>query len=586
MRIMKKIMNCCFLFIGILSVAGCSKSFEDHPLNFVSEDYIWDKTDVTGTYAKAFVARIYSQIPTGYTRLNGVPLDCVSDDAVPSNGTNASWNVINGGYNPLITFDDNWSNSYGAIRNVNIFLANYKRVPWADTLNPQWLSAEVRVLRAYFYYEMMKRYGGVPLIGDKVFDYNDPALIQLKRSSFSDCVNYVVSELDAVKENLRPDATLASKGSGNGTTDGTDADAGRMRKSIAMAIKAKVLLLAASPLFNPSATPDKDFTGYPAASPERWKAAADAAKAVMNLNLFALESSRYIFNTTRVNKEFVFMRYGVNNTNSYGYMMSPVGYNPGMTASQGLVSPTQELVDAFPMKNGKAITEGTSGYDPANPYSNRDPRLDQTIFYNGATWLKRPVETFEGGLDKPNSIAVANGVQTQTGYYAKKFLANDANNTAFTNTLYHPSVTSTWCIIRYADILLMYAEAQNEYSGPDASIYSAVEAVRQRAGLIPYTLPAGLNQLDMQKIIRNERRLELAFEEQRFYDIRRWKIASTVYGGATLHGVKIIKTAPNTYTYTPVNVATPYFTAANMYLLPVASKEVLTNRNLQQNPNY
>ena len=118
---------------------------------------------------------------------------------------------------------------------------------------------------------MMKRYGGVPLLGDKVYEATDPSLFKLKRSSFDECVKYVVSELDAVKDSLRPEASLANRGSGNGTTEGTDGDAGRIRKSIALAIKAKVLLLAASPLFNASSTPDKAYTGYPTYDKERWE---------------------------------------------------------------------------------------------------------------------------------------------------------------------------------------------------------------------------------------------------------------------------------------------------------------------------
>jgi hypothetical protein len=493
--------------------------------------------------------------------------------------------VINGGYNALSTFDDNWSNSYSAIRKVNMFLANYKRVPWADPTVPQYLAAECRVMRAFFYYEMLKRYGGVPLIGDKVFDSNDPELLQLKRSSFDACVKYVVAELDAVKDLLRADAPLSSRGNGNGVAEGTDNDAGRMRPSIDLAIKAKVLLLAASPLFNPSSTPSLDYTGYATYDAQRWKAAADAAKALMDLNLFALETNRYILATTHVNKEFIFMRYGASYQTTWGTDMSPVGYTVGTTASQGLISPTQELVDAFPMANGKAITDPSSGYNPASPYTSRDPRLAQTIFYNGSTWLKRAVETFEGGKDKPNN-GTNGGVETQTGYYQKKFLGQDDNNTAFTPTMYHPSVTPTFCIIRYADVLLNYAEAQNEFIGPDASVYSAVEAVRKRAGLVPYQLPVGLTQDQMRSAIQNEDRLEFAFEERRFYDIRRWKIAKAVYGTTPLHGVTITKNTNGTFTYTSTTVATPYFNANNMYLLPIKNSEILANPGMKQNPNY
>jgi hypothetical protein len=588
---MKKYYN--YILAGLLVVvvaSSCKKDFEEKPLDFNTVDYIFDANDPTGDLASKWLSYIYSRIPTGYGRTNGnggynpnlntyagVPLECVSDDAVPTANGHATWNVIRGGYSPISTFDDNWGNCYNAIREANVFLANYQKVPWADSSRKVWLPNEARVLRAYFYYELIKRYGGVPLVGDKVFDPNDEALLQLKRAGFEECVNYLVSELDIAKDSLRPDVTLANRT--------TDPDFGRIRKSIAMAIKAKVLQLAASPLFNPSSSPDKSYTGYPTYSAERWKAAADAAKAVMDLGIFDLEANSYTLVQQRANKEHIFFKMSDPRVdNIYAYYMSPVGYNPASRQSEGRVSPTQEFVNTFPMKNGKMISDPTSGYDPANPYANRDPRLERTVFYNGAKWLQRPVETFEGGKDKPNNSTVAPN-QTQTGYYAKKFCANDSSNATYSTTFYRDGgFTPPWCIIRYADILLMYAEAKNEYSGPDAAVYSSVEKIRQRAGLSPFALPTGLSQTQMRDVVRNERRIELAFEEQRFWDIRRWKIAKAVYG-TTLHGVTITKNANGTFMYTPKDVVTPYFTDA-MYLFPIAIKETQVNPGIQQNPGY
>ncbi len=559
------------------AVVSCKKAFEDKPLEQITEDYIWDANDPTGDQASKWLSNIYSKIPTGYSRLNALPLECISDDAVPSAEGNAAWNVIRGGYSPESTFDDLWNTGYSAIRASNVFLNNYQRVPWADSSRRVWFPNEARALRGYFYYELLKRYGGIPLVGNKVFDPNDPELQKLQRASFEECVNYLVAEFDIVKDSLRPDATLANRT--------TDPDFGRMRKSIVMALKAKVLLLAASPLFNATTSADKPYTGYPAYSLERWKAAADAAKAVMDLGIYDLEPNRYNLLLTRANREHMFFKMSDSRvSNTYSYYMSPVGYTPGNVKSEGRVSPTQELVDAFPMANGKPITDPTSGYDASNPYVKRDPRFDQTIFYNGAKWLQRPVEIFEGGRDKPNN-AIITPVQTQTGYYAKKFCANDSNSVNYTNTIFRDNgFVPAWCIIRYADILLMYAEAQNEYAGPDATVYAAVERIRQRAGLLPFALPAGLTQEQMRDIIRNERRIELAFEEQRFWDIRRWKIAAAVYG-TTLHGVTVVKNTDGSFTYTAKEVTKPYFSDA-MNLLPLALKETQVNVQLGQNPGY
>jgi len=577
----------------IFTISSCKKTFEDKPLDLVTIDYIFDQSDPTGDQAYKWITNIYGKIPSGYNRMLGssswainssprtntslVPLECFSDDAVPSADGNEGWNVIRGGYSPVSPFDDNWSNSYSAIRAANIYLNNYQLVPWADSSRKVWFANEARALRAYFYYELIRRYGGVPLVGDKVYQPNDPDLLNLKRNSFDECVNYIVSQLDMAKDSLRPDAPLSGRS--------TDADFGRMRKSIVLAIKAKVLLLAASPLFNPSSTPNKPYTGYAAYSAERWKAAADAAKAVMDLGIYDLEPNRYTLILARANKEHIFFRMSDPRTdNSYGYYMSPPGYKPANRNSEGRVSPTQEFVDAFPMKNGKPITDPSTGYNPSNPYAGRDPRLEQTVFYNGAKWLQRPIEIFEGGKDKPNDATLA-PVQTQTGYYAKKFCANDSSSVNYTSTFFRDGgFVPPWCIIRYADILLMYAEAKNEYSGPDATVYAAVEKIRQRAGLSPYALPLGLSQDQMRDVVRNERRIELAFEEQRFWDIRRWKIAKTVYG-TTLHGVTITKNANGTFNYSPKAVTTPWFTDA-MYLFPIAIKETQVNQGIEQNPGY
>lgn len=566
------------LILFALLLSGCRKMFEDKPLEFLSIDYIFDVNDPSGNQASLWVNNMYNKIPFGYSRLFSVPLECLTDDAVPSAQGSGMWNFIRGGYSPIAPFDDLWGTCYGVIRSANVFLQNYQRVPWADSSTRVWLPNEARALRAYFYLELVKRYGGVPIVGDRVFESTDLELLQLKRNSFEECVSYIVSEFDRVKDSLRPDATLANRT--------TDPNFGRMRKSIVLSLKAKALLMAASPLFNPSPTPGLPYTGYPTYSLERWKLAADAARDVMDMGIYALEPNPYTLVLQRANTEHIFFRMSDPRTaNNYTYYMSPVGFRPANRQSEGRVSPTQEFVDAFPMKNGKSITDPTSGYDPANPYANRDPRLERFVFYNGAKWLRRPIETFEGGVDKPNNPTVST-TQTQTGYYSKKFCANDSNSTAFTNTIYYAetSFPPAWCIIRYADILLMYAEAQNEYSGPDPSIYAAVEQIRKRAGLSPFALPSGLSQASLRDIIRNERRVELCFEEQRFWDIRRWKIAKEVYG-TTLHGVTITKNENGSFSYVSKEVVKPYFADA-MYLFPIALKETQVNPSLGQNPGY
>jgi hypothetical protein len=258
---------------------------------------------------------------------------------------------------------------------------------------------------------------------------------------------------------------------------------------------------------------------------------------------------------------------------------SPVGYVVANARSQGMTSPTQNLVDAFPMANGMQINEPGSGYDPAAPYSNRDPRLAATVFYDGFNWLSRPVQTFQGGLDRPDNIAVAT-VQTRTGYYLRKFLGNFATATAFS------SQSHNFPIFRYAEIILNNAEALNELGQVEAAV-TQIKTLRSRAGIAAgadtrYGIKAGITQTEMQELIRNERRIELAFEEHRFWDIRRWKIADQVLT-APFNGMRI--TSGTTPAYQVIPVATPVF-QARLYHMPIPYEEITKNTQLIQNEGW
>src|SRR5699024_2319352 len=226
-------------------------------------------------------------------------------------------------------------------------------------------------IRAINYFELIKRYGGVPLLGDKLFSQNEE--INIPRNTYEECVKYIVSELNDIKDSLRPDPV-------------SNTQLGRITQGAALALKSRVLLYAASPLNNP----DNDLS--------KWQAAADAAKAVIDYGKFSLVNDFTSVFTERQNDE-VILAYQRAQPKDLERQNAPVGYaEPNQ--SQGYVSPTQELVDAFPMENGLPISDSNSGYDPQHPYDDRDPRLNATVFYNGSMWLQRNVETYEGGLDK------------------------------------------------------------------------------------------------------------------------------------------------------------------------------------------
>lgn len=550
----------------VMLLGACVKGLENKPLEQITQDYLWDPKDSAGTSAGYFLDNIYAQLPTGYNRIGSTDLlDAATDDAVSSTDNSSITRFTNGGYTAVSNADDAWGSNYAAIRMCNLFIQNFGKVKLRKDLlitQGQYWRAENRFLRAMFYYELVKRYGGVPLLGDKVLTLDDSP--NIPRNTFDECVNYVVSECDAIKDSLRTDPVAAG-------------DYGRITKGVALTLKTKILIMAASPLNNPG----NDIA--------RWRRAKNAAADVIRLNAFSLEPDfRNVF-LQRKNNE-VILAYQRAVTFDVETNNAPVGYVNGTTSSRGRTSPTQELVDAYPTLKGLPINidvksgSNSTGYDAANPYDNRDPRLGYTVFCNGALWLTRPVETFDGGKDRPGGAVV----QTKTGYYMRKFMADFSNNTAYANQSHN------FPIFRYADVLLMFAEAKNEVDGPGSatdSVYTYLRSIRARAGITAGTAPNtygiadGLSVTDMRTAIRNERRLEMAFEEQRFWDLRRWKIAETVYN-KPLHGIRIIKTSTSlTYQVETLNI--PFqFIAPRMYRYAIPYSEISKNKSLTQNEGY
>ncbi|ANI89641.1 hypothetical protein A9P82_10290 [Arachidicoccus ginsenosidimutans] len=570
------------LLIGLcIGFSSCAKDYEKIPLGQEqSIDLTFDSHDSAGTYAIEFLNTVYNDaLFSGHNRVGGDYLDAASDDAISSyNGLSAVEQIATGAYTATQpNSDDIWTQSYKAIRAATIFIVNIDRVPIIEKL-PDGRSArsaykaEARFLRAWTYFELIRRYGGVPLLGNTVYEITDN--VELPRASFQRCIDYVVSELDAAKDSLRTQPQVNST------------NYGRITQGAAMALKAKVLLYAASPLFNGGNIDDGDsLTGYADYDKNRWKLAKDAAQAVINLGTYALMPNYSDVFTTQAepiagNTETIFWRQNGNNT-SVETVNGPIGYTSA--GGSGRTSPTQNLVDAFPMNNGLAITDVNSGYDEANPYTNRDPRLSATVFYNGMLWLNRAIETFDGGLDKPGGTLQ----QTKTAYYMRKFMGN------FESVSGSPVYSNTnhdWIYLRYADVLLEYAEAANEYEGPTSDVYNVLYSLRQRAGITAgdnqsYGLQQGMNQDQMREAIRNERRIEMAFEEQRYWDIRRWKIADSLYA-KPLRGMDIQQSSNGQLFYNEIQVLTPSFSSPKMYFYPIPYTEFVKDENMKQNPGW
>jgi hypothetical protein len=369
-----------------------------------------------------------------------------------------------------------------------------------------------------------------------------------------------------------------------------------------MALKARILLYAASPLFNgttlptdagksSSGTVDPSLVGYPTPDPSRWQLAENAAQAVIASGAYSLNTANTYQTSTpgygfqglfpqRVNTEYIFQLMRPANSD-----LEDLFLPPSRSGANGAF-PYQGTVDAFPMSNGKLISDPTSGYDPTNPYNNRDPRLNYSIIHdqtvlnvrtgNGLISGQAPVNIYLGNNNSQNPDAVHQG--TVTGYYCNKML----DPAAIAATIAFPS-NRCLPLIRYAEILLDYAEAANEFEGPTANVYNAVQAVRQRAGLNPYQLPAGLSQADMRTYIQNERRIELAFEGHRFFDVRRWKIAPQT-DNINAQGMEVDRNG-NAVAYNVFNVTKHNFRAA-MYLWPFPISETGKSSTLIQNPGY
>ncbi len=568
------------ILLGITFVLGaCAKNIEKIPLELNTLEYIFDKDDSLGVNAERYLSGVYSTVPKGFNRVGSDILDAATDDAISSEiGSNDVYRLATGGYSSSAfpSGENFWSTGYAGIRKANIFITNIDVVPLNKMVAPGYpkkhaYKAEARFIRALMYFELLKRYGGVPIVGDKVSDLEGD--VQLPRNSFQECVDYIVRECDQIKDSLRTLAQTKATGEYHSVTKGA-----------CLALKARVLLYAASPLFNGRNIEEgNDKTGYAGYDANRWKLAADAAKELISRNEYSLVPELFsdIFITVdgmngKINKEVIFVR---EESQGKGLEVSnaPVGFSPG--TANGITSPTQELVDAFPMKNGLGIDDAGSGYDIGNPYENRDPRLGMSVFYNGHFWLGTQLETFEGGRSHPNTL----NVETRTSYYMRKFLG------AFEVTNNFADVYHDFILFRYAEVLLNFAEAQNEFAGPDDDVYQALKDLRKRAGIEAgpedrYGLEAGMTKEKMRAAIRNERRIELAFEEHRFWDIRRWRIAETV-ANMPLHGMSIVKGSSGRLTYSKTQVFTPVF-KTRQYLYPIPYDEVVKNPKMVQNPGW
>jgi len=557
-----KTISCCLVLVGLM-FSACKKNFLNlNPTDRLTGTSITSDTSLFEDYViNRYIGENVGPnegagSPPGFGRgFEYAMASSVTDESM-YNTDNGSWLIEQGQMAPnnpgfLGTI---WARSYAGIRDCNYALSLINSINMS-TGHKNILIGELEFIRAYRYQDLIRNYGGVVLIGDQVSQLTDnlqnPALF--KRATLQESIAYAVAQLDdaATRLPLNNSATWAL---------------GRATEGAALALKSRLLLYAASPLYNVGT----------------WQDAAAAAKAVMNLGKYTLSQNGYsqLFLSPNDN-EIIFERLFIPNTAPHVCMEianGPNGYD-GWAGN----TPFQNLVDAYQMSSGKAITDATSGYDPQNPYVNRDPRFYATILYNGAPYRNSTVQVFTPG-GKDSNQGPSNWNTSQTGYYLKKFM----NDSYPIDNPWSVAGGQPWIYMRYAEILLNYAEAQNEASGPDATVYAAINSIRSRATVNMPALPAGLSQTDMRTAIQNERQIELAFEEHRFYDVRRWKIA-TQTENVPAYGISVTINAanPSGYTYTrKIALANRSFMPQH-YWLPIPLTEIqASNGQLQQNPGY
>ncbi|HEX9510309.1 MAG TPA: RagB/SusD family nutrient uptake outer membrane protein [Puia sp.] len=546
------------ILTGVLGVS-CSKSLLDKdPLDKLSDPALWNDINLI----QAYVNDQYHVLPSvdWYDKVRGLTLSSACDESIHQYGYNGIYDVNKGAMaasNP--TDFETWKFDYGYIRSCNVFFSNISKTPKTNPGLIDRLKGEVYFIRAWCYLELAERYGGVPLI-TAPFQLDDK--FEVPRSSYDSTVNYIVSQCDSAA------ALLPLQYS-------DDKDYGRASKGAAMTLKSRILLYAASPLWNASNDPAKA------------KKAADAAKAVIDLQLYPLHQGPmgsynkiFIDNT---NSEIIFQRtMDITSPNTvYAALEQIEGPNGGINSlgqygGWNTNSPSQNLVDAFGMTDGLPISQSPL-YNPQDPYTNRDPRFYADINYDEGVWHGVALEFFAGGR---NSIQNTNNSDaqncTRTGYTMRKHLnpAFDYQNDPLGQTF------DPWIIFRISELYLNYAEAEY-YAGDENQARWALNQLRSRPSVgLPDVTETGTNLL---KRIQNERQVEMCFEGQRFFDVRRWKIAE-VTENIPLNGINITVQG-GVKTYTVQKVQDRVFTASKHYLFPIPQYE-LNKVKLTQNPGY
>lgn len=598
--------NIILYLTALLTLSSCQDMFAPADENNRQEDAMYEESK----YAAGLLMYGYSRLPYA----TSTQTDVATDDAVTNNTNSNFLNMATGTWAADNDPMSQWNSCKDGIQYVNKFLTIVDKVKWAPSAaSKQQMfidrqKGEAYGLRALFYYYLLQAHGGyadddqlygVPLLTepeDGSSDFNQP------RALFSDCVKLCFADCDSAMKYLPTDYVdlsvdeipakykeLGAESTGYNLVFGSRSK-GLMSGKIAEAIKAQVALLAASPAF-------RDQSGVTSA--EAAVLCANVLKRIDGLNGFDKDGSIWYKNHSKLDPsasempEILWRADRSKDANQERENFPPTLYG------NGRVNPSQNLVDAFPMRSGRPITDPKSGYDPKNPYANRDPRLSDDILYNGVTFRNTLIITGTYPNDKDESLDNINygNTSTRTGYYMKKLLNEKVSPL-------QSSLVEQYHIyprIRYTEMFLAYAEAANDAWGPKAdptgvgfTAYDVIKAIRQRAGLgkdeIGFDLPEGdayleecaADQAKMTELIRNERRIELCFENKRFWDLRRWKMPLN----ETVKGIMIDRNDEGELSYKVIDVEERKYDSSYQWYGPIPKSEVLKWSNLKQNKGW
>ncbi|MFY0715321.1 RagB/SusD family nutrient uptake outer membrane protein [Seonamhaeicola sp. NFXS20] len=563
------------LFIVVLlSAVSCTDVFDESQLDQAPEqDLDFDKVFTDYEQFREYLDYSYYFMPGHLGRLWNSLVAELSDEAEGlgvnvcspafNNGAWSGDEISGIGSNPVANANRElvylWEDLFKGIRQVNTVIKNIDLVenfPSQEVYDRS--LGEAYFIRAFLYFELVKRWGGVPIF-DTPLELGVDEL-DIPRNTYEECINFIVEDCDRASQLLG--------------VEYTEGDVGRATIGAALALKSRTLLYAARPLNNPT----NDL--------EKWKLAAAAAWDVINLNHYSLDpdyvnmffrpdlGSEIIMNRPR--PKINFEQGHTDNSNFLVRFIVPQGYNGWMGTAV-----TQNFVDLYEDSNGFPITDASSNYNPNDPYANRDPRLRMTVLYNDRYWYDRNTQFYTGGLDYGSTLI------NPIGYSIAKFWPEAHQRYKGTSTYLN------YIYFRYAEILLNYAEAVNEAYGPDGTYpgsgltaREATTQVRQRVNQVPIPMVLSSSKETMRERIRNERAIELCFEEQRWYDVLSWEKGEEIFGEQNpIKGMKITKNPDDTFIYEPYIYETRVF-KSHMHRYPIPNNEIYKSTVLEQNPGW